>query len=222
MKVAIKTAKKAASSGESAALEMDSFVGLEREDLTILKLFLTWLKIGFTSFGGGAITQYLIQENFIYKHKWITAESYANIIGMCQITPGINIIAYTILIGKQLAGWLGIFVSVLGLILPSAAITVGISAIYMSLSQFHRVQSALHTVFAAIFGISLATNWRNIRPILRNNRQQGLLVFIVSLVILIGSGLIYVFFYPSVIVLYLLGGLSGSFIYWYVARKKVN
>ncbi len=220
--MAIKTAKKAASSGESAALEMDSFVGLEREDLTILKLFLTWLKIGFTSFGGGAITQYLIQENFIYKHKWITAESYANIIGMCQITPGINIIAYTILIGKQLAGWLGIFVSVLGLILPSAAITVGISAIYMSLSQFHRVQSALHTVFAAIFGISLATNWRNIRPILRNNRQQGLLVFIVSLVILIGSGLIYVFFYPSVIVLYLLGGLSGSFIYWYVARKKVN
>jgi len=222
MKVAIKTAKKAACSGDSAALEMDSFAGLEREDLTILKLFLTWLKIGFTSFGGGAITQYLIQENFIYKHKWITAESYANIIGMCQITPGINIIAYTILIGKQLAGWPGILVSVLGLILPSAAITVGISAIYVSLSQFHRVQSALHTVFAAIFGISLATNWRNIRPILQNNRQQGRFVFSVSLVILIGSGLIYVFFNPSVIVLYLLGGLSGSFIYWYAARKKVN
>ena len=216
------TAEKATDPGDTAAIEMESFAGLERKNLTITKLFLTWLKIGFTSFGGGAITQYLIQENFIYKHKWITAESYANIIGMCQITPGINIVAYTILIGKQLAGWLGILVSLLGLILPSAAITVGISAIYVSLSQFHRVQSALHTVFAAIFGISLATNWRNIRPILRNNRQQGLLVFIVSLVILIGSGLIYIFLNPSVIVLYLLGGASGAFIYWYVARKKVS
>lgn len=216
------TAEKATDPGDTAAIEMESFAGLERKNLTITKLFLTWLKIGFTSFGGGAITQYLIQENFIYKHKWITAESYANIIGMCQITPGINIVAYTILIGKQLAGWPGILVSLLGLILPSAAITVGISAIYVSLSQFHRVQSALHTVFAAIFGISLATNWRNIRPILRNNRQQGLLAFIVSLVILIGSGLIYIFLNPSVIVLYLLGGASGAFIYWYVARKKVS
>ncbi|GMB00080.1 chromate transporter [Pelosinus sp. IPA-1] len=99
------------------------------DSLTINGLLFAWLRIGFTSFGGGAITQYLIQESFIYKHKWITAEEYANIIAMCQIAPGINIIAYTILIGKRLAGWVGIVVSLIGLILPSAAITIGISSI---------------------------------------------------------------------------------------------
>lgn len=189
------------------------------DSLTINRLFLIWLKIGFTSFGGGATTQYLIQENFIYKQKWITAEEYATIIGVCQITPGINILAYTILIGKQLAGWKGIAVSLIGLILPSAAITIGISAVYTSISELPRVQAALRTVFAAIFGISLATNWRNAKPIIINNYNRGLLTFLSTMVIMIGSGMVYVFLNPPVIVLYLLGGLCGAFTYWHIGQK---
>jgi chromate transporter len=187
---------------------------------TIHRLFLTWLRIGFSSFGGGAITQYMIQENFIYKYHWITDEEYANIIAMCQIAPGINIIAYTILIGKRLAGWVGILVSLSGLILPSAAITIGISSIYAVIRQNARVQNSLRTVFAAIFGISLATNWRNIKPILGSNRRRGVLVFGVTLGIIIGSALIYILLNPPVIVLYLIGGLCGALAYWQAAKGK--
>lgn len=188
--------------------------------IPVNRLFLAWLRIGFTSFGGGAITQYLIQESFIYKHKWITAEEYANIIGMCQITPGINIIAYTILIGQRLAGWMGVVVSLIGLILPSAAITIGISAIYASISEISRVQASLRFLFAAIFGIALATNWRNARPIFISSRKRGSLAFGVALGIVIGSGMIYVLLSPPVIVLYLLGGLCGALVYWYAAKKE--
>lgn len=188
------------------------------DSLTISRLFLAWFRIGFTSFGGGAITQYLIQESFIYKHKWITAEEYANIIAMCQITPGINIIAYTILIGKRLAGWVGILVSLIGLILPSAAITVGITATYASFSELPKVQAALRAVFAALFGIALATNWRNVRPILIGNRQRGGVAFLATIGIMIGSAAIYLFFNPPVVVLYLLGGLCGALTYWHVAK----
>jgi chromate transporter len=192
----------------------------ESDSFTINRLFLAWLRIGFTSFGGGAITQYLIQESFIYKHKWITDEEYANIIGMCQITPGINIIAYTILIGQRLAGWWGIFVSLMGLILPSAAITIGISAIYASISEISRVQSSLRTLFAAIFGIALATNWRNAKPIFASNRKRGPLAFVVTLGIVVGSAMLYILLNPPVVVLYLLGGLCGAFVYWHVAKKE--
>ncbi|HBF38830.1 MAG TPA: chromate transporter [Firmicutes bacterium] len=187
---------------------------------TLQRLFLTWLRIGFTSFGGGAITQYMIQENFIYKYHWLTDEEYANIIAMCQIAPGINLIAYTILIGKRLAGWLGILVSLLGLILPSAAITIGISAIYIRIHQNARVQNSLRTVFAAIFGISLATNWRNIKPIFGSNRKRGSLLFGVTLGIIVGSALLYVLFNPPVVVLYLFGGLCGALAYWQAAKRK--
>ncbi len=184
------------------------------------RLFLTWFRIGCTSFGGGAITQYLIQENFIYKRHWITEEEYANIIAMCQIAPGINIISYTILIGKRLAGWAGIIVSLLGLILPSAAITIGISAVYAGVREVSRVQTSLHTLFAAIFGISVATNWRNVKPILRNGHQRGTLVFGATLAIIGGSALIYVLFNPPVTILYLLGGLCGALAYWHAAKLE--
>jgi chromate transporter len=187
---------------------------------TIPRLFLTWVQIGFTSFGGGSVTQYLIQENFIYKYKWITDEEYANIIAISQVAPGINILSYTILIGKRLAGWVGIFVSLLGLILPSAAVTIGISAIYTKISRFSRVHSALNTGFAAIFGISLATNWRNAKPILVKNLKRGPLAFGVALGIMVSSAAIYMLLNPSVIVLYLFGGLCCAFMYWYYSKKN--
>jgi chromate transporter len=181
--------------------------------IPIRQLFLAWAKIGFTSFGGGAVTQYLIQESFIYRHKWMSAEEYANIVAMSQIAPGINLIANAILIGKRLAGRVGIAVSLVGLILPSAAITVGITAIYAGISALPRVQAALRAAFAAIFGISLATNWRNVGPIFANNLKRGPLAFVIALGIMIGSAVIYAAFSPAVALLYLLGGLCGAFSY---------
>lgn len=193
---------------------------IKPNDFTIGRMFLAWLQIGFTSFGGGATTQYLIQEQFIYKLQWITAEDYADIIGMCQITPGMNIIAYTILIGKKLAGCIGIIISLIGLILPSVTITIIISTIYMRLSKISRVQSSIRTLFAAILGISLATNWRNVRPIIIKNYKRGYLTLGVTILIIVGSGALYIFLKPSVILLYILGGIFGAVTYWYVYRKS--
>jgi chromate transporter len=192
----------------------------DQEAFSVRRLFFVWAKIGFTSFGGGAVSQYLIQESFIYKRKWLGAEEYANIIAMSQIAPGINLIANAILIGKRLAGWLGILVSLVGFVLPSAAITVGISAIYAKFSSLPRVQSALATAFAAIFGISLATNWRNAGPIFASNRKRGPAALAFALAIMIGSALVYAAFSPTVLVLYLVGGLCGAFAYRHNAGKK--
>jgi chromate transporter len=187
---------------------------------SIVQLFLTWLRIGFTSFGGGGITQYLIQENFIHKRKWITDEEYTRILGMCQITPGMVIVAITILIGKRLGGGVGIAVSLAGLIFPSAVITIGMTAIYANFSELPQVKAALRSVFAAIFGISLATNWRNAKPVLLNSRKRGLLTFLAALGIMLGSAAIYIRFDPPVSVLYLLGGLCGALAYWLAAKKN--
>ena len=189
------------------------------DTFTMARLFLTWLRIGLTSFGGGAVTTYLIQENFIYKHKWITAEEYARILEMGQIKPGMNIIATTILIGKKLGGGMGIVVSLAGLILPSAGITIAMAAIYTNLSIFSRAQGALRADFAAIIGIALVTNWRNVRPILISNHKRGPLALSIALAIMFGSAIIYVAFNPPVLVLYFLGGLCGALTYWRMAKK---
>ena len=187
---------------------------------TLSELFLAWLRIGCTSFGGGAVVQYLIQENFILKRRWLTAEEYTRILAMCQITPGLTIVAITITIGKRLGGWRGIVLSLIGLILPSATITIGMTAVYASVRDLPSVQAALRAVFAAIFGISLATNWRNLRPLLIRNHKRSQAIFVTSLVILLGSVLLYVLFKPPVIVLYLTGGLCGALVYWQTATSE--
>jgi len=173
-------------------------------------LFLVWAKIGCTSFGGGPVTQYLIQENFIYRRAWISPEEYATILGMSQVAPGINLIAIAILIGKRLAGGLGIALSLAGLILPSAIITIAMTAAYVGVGSLPRVQASLRMAFAAILGISLATNWRNVRPIFQGRRKRGLGALASALAILGGTALVYALLSPAVALLYVAGGLLGA------------
>jgi chromate transporter len=110
-------------------------------------------------------------------------------------------------------------VSLLGLILPSAAITIAITALYSRFSEFAGVQASLRAVFAAIFGIALATNWRNLRPILQKNRRRGLGALAVTLLIMLCSVAIYLRFHPPVLILYLLGGTCGALAYVHYSKK---
>jgi chromate transporter len=201
---------------QSAALAPPS--NLSRPSMT--RLLATWLRIGATSYGGGAVVQYLIQEHFIHKHKWLSAEEYTRILATCQITPGLTLIAITITIGQRFGGWRGIAISLAGLILPSASITIAMTAVYASVRDLPAVQAALRAVFASIVGISLATSWRNTAPILRGSRQRGPATFTTALAILGGSALLFVLFNPPVIFLYALGGLAGAFVYWQVHQRR--
>ena len=186
------------------------------------KLLLTWAKVGVGSFGGGAATQYLIQEHFIYRNHWITQDEYSSIIGMCQLAPGINILSYTILIGKKLGGARGVAVSLLGLVLPSAALTVALTALYTLVRQYDSIHSALRIAYASILGITFATNWRNVSPIFRKNQKKGPAALGVTIAIAVGSGAAYVLFQPSVILLYLVGGVCGGTAYWAFSGKKAG
>lgn len=192
----------------------------EKKDISLLRLFLAWLWIGGTSYGGGSITHYLIQEYFIYKHNWLSAMEYAHILAISQICPGMNIIAISILIGRRLRGGLGIFFSLLGLIIPSVIITILISMIYEEFSSFGRVQRILTLLFAAIFGVSLATNWRNAKPVLFRLAKEGKMTLAITIFFIILLTIVYLLWEPPVLVMYILGGLIGAIGYIYLANRK--
>lgn len=184
------------------------------------QLFTTWLRIGATSFGGGVMTQYLIQEHFIHRNHWVTETEYSQILAMSQLSPGMALIAICILLGKRLGGTRGVTLSLLGLILPSALITVGLTAAYTLSSQLPHIQAMLRGVFAAIFGVGLVTNWRNIHPVLVRAQKRGPIVLGIALSILLGCASCYLLFHPPVGILYLVGGLCGSVGYACVAKHR--
>src|SRR5215467_11767039 len=93
------------------------------------RLFWIWTVIGAQSFGGGSATLYLIRRVAVDRYRWLTDDDFTRYWGICQIAPGINILGLVVLIGWRDAGAPGALLSLGGLLLPSAAITVSLTSI---------------------------------------------------------------------------------------------
>src|SRR5712691_1831252 len=121
----------------------------------IWRLFRIWASVGLQSFGGGASTTLLIQRAFIQKDRWLSMEEFMHLWNLCILTPGINLVALTILIGRKLGGAWGIAISLAGLLLPSALITCLLTVVFKSVEHLPAVQAILRGVVPATGGIML-------------------------------------------------------------------
>src|SRR5437660_12810260 len=97
---------------------------------TLRRLLWIWTGIGIQSFGGGSATLYLIRRVAVERYGWLTDDEFTRYWGICQIAPGINILGFVILIGWRVAGAAGALLALSGLLVPSAAITIALTAAY--------------------------------------------------------------------------------------------
>jgi chromate transporter len=139
----------------------------------IWQLFRVWAGIGLQSFGGGASTIFLIQHEFVEKHSWLTKEEFTHLWNLCIFTPGINLVALTILIGRKLGGRTGIISSLVGMLLPSAAITCLLTAGFQEVEQVSAVPAIIKGVVPATGGIMLTVALRFAQPQLKIGLQRG-------------------------------------------------
>ncbi len=157
---------------------------MERQDPmpSTWQLFRVWAGVGLQSFGGGASTTFLIQRAFIEKHRWLSIEEFMHLWSLCLLTPGINLIALTVLIGKKLGGTRGIVASLAGMLLPSAAITCLLAALFKQIEHVAAVQAVLRGVIPATGGIMLLVGLNFALPLIRRGYKEGILY-------LLGSGI---------------------------------
>lgn len=171
------------------------------------RLFRIWASIGLQSFGGGASTTLLIQRAFIEKHAWLSMEEFAHLWNLCILTPGINLVALTVLIGKKLGGTWGIVVSLAGLLLPSATITCLLAALFIQIEHIAAVQAIFRGVVPATGGIMLVVGLNFALPLIRKGYKEGYIYLLVSSVLLIACALAIIFLKLSVIIV-ILGAAS--------------
>ena len=146
----------------------------------IWKLFRIWTSVGLQSFGGGASTTFLIQRAFIEKHRWLSMEEFTHLWNLCILTPGINLVALTVLIGKKLGGTRGIIASLAGMLLPSAAITCLLAVIFQQIEHVAAVQAVLRGVIPATGGIMLLVGLNFALPLIRRGYKEGFLYLLAS------------------------------------------
>lgn len=93
----------------------------------ILELFLTFLKIGLFSYGGGYAMLPFIQDQAIEVHRWLTIHEFLDILGIAQITPGPVSINTATFVGYRTGGILGAITATTAVILPSFIIVLTLS-----------------------------------------------------------------------------------------------
>lgn len=174
------------------------------------QLFRIWASIGLQSFGGGASTTLLIQRAFIEKHKWLSMEEFSYLWNLCILTPGINLVALTVLIGKKLGGTWGIAISLAGMLLPSASITCLLAAIFLQIENLAAVQAILRGVIPATGGILLVVGLNFALPLIRKGYKEGVLSLLASGVLAIACALAVIFLKLSVIIVILGAALLGA------------
>ena len=121
------------------------------------RLFLTFLKIGAVSFGGGYAMIPLIREECL-AYGWLTEEAMMNFIAVAESTPGPISVNLATFVGSSQAGIWGSLVATLGLVLPSFIIILIIVSMIQNLMKLAGVQAALDGVKPVVIGLILATS----------------------------------------------------------------
>ncbi|MHB8645152.1 MAG: chromate transporter [Thermomicrobiales bacterium] len=120
------------------------------------EIFLAWLRIGAFSFGGGAATLFLMRREFVQRRRWITGDQYNEAFALSKLTPGTNIIAQSIVMGKMMAGMGGVAATLAGLLAPATLITTLLAA-FITIVQGNRVAGAvLAGIVPATGGLTFA------------------------------------------------------------------
>ncbi len=103
-----------------------------------LELFLTFMKIGAFTFGGGYAMIPLIQKEVCENKKWLNEKEISDIVAISESTPGPIAINAATFVGYQTAGFSGACMATLGVVLPSFLI---ISLISLVLTQVQSVKA---------------------------------------------------------------------------------
>jgi chromate transporter len=123
-------------------------------EASVAQIFLEFLIIGATSFGG--VVPYL-RGSLVTKRGWINDKEFVEMLSISQSLPGLNATNMAILVGEKLRGALGSIAAIIGICLPGAVIMYVVGIFYRMHGDHIWITAALKGVAAAAVGLILST-----------------------------------------------------------------
>ena len=123
------------------------------------EVFLAFLSLGLTSFGGPVAHLGYFREAFVVRRKWLDDAHYGDLVALCQFLPGPASSQVGIAIGHLRAGWAGAIAAFVGFTAPSVVMlwAVGLGA---ALWQGPLAASALHGLKIAALAVVALALWQ--------------------------------------------------------------
>ncbi len=94
---------------------------------SITQIFLVFIKLGLTSFGGPVAHLGFFREEFVRRRRWLTESSYADLVALCQFLPGPASSQAGYAIGLMRGGTAGGIAAWIGFTLPSAIMLIALA-----------------------------------------------------------------------------------------------
>lgn len=116
----------------------------------LFDLFITFVKIGLFTFGGGYAMLSVIEDNCVEKKKWITHDDMMNVTVIAESTPGPIAINCATFIGYRQAGILGSIAATVGIVFPSFVVILIISGFLDNFLEIEIVKNAFRGIKCAV------------------------------------------------------------------------
>jgi chromate transporter len=173
------------------------------------ELFLVFLELGATTFGGGYAMIPQIREQIVEKRAWLTDDELLEVTAIAESTPGpmsINLATY---VGYKKGGFSGSILATLGVVIPSLVVIYLVTLIFNQFISNQWVAYAFVGVKAAVAFLICDAAIGLIKKMKRDPLQISVLVIITITMILFDVFSIDF----SAIYLILIGGLLGLSVY---------
>ena len=124
------------------------------------QLFISFLRIGTFTIGGGYVMLPLIEKEVVEKRKWMGARDYIDMLAMAQSAPGVMAINTAIFVGYKIKGIKGSIAAAVGCALPSFVIILLIATFFVDMRENPTVEKIFKGIRPAVVALIAAPLWR--------------------------------------------------------------
>lgn len=138
---------------------------------SIARLFISFLRLGVTAFGGPAMIAY-IRKMAVEQKNWLNSDTFSDGVALCQTIPGATAMQTAAYVGLKTRGITGAAASFIGFGLPAFFLMMIFAALYTSthnlpivISAFSGLQAIIVAVIAnaaASFGKTTLKTWKSL------------------------------------------------------------
>src|SRR5690348_6345292 len=146
--------------GDSREAAAAALVADRPPQIGLAAIFLAFLKLGSTAFGGG--TAGWLYRDIVVRRAWVSNERFLTMLAVGQALPGANGLKATVLVGQYLHGPFGSAAALAGFLAGPFVIILAIAGIYSGVGDHPAVHAVLDGMAAGAIGLTFDTGLRSV------------------------------------------------------------
>ena len=139
---------------------------------SLTTIFVSFLKIGMFTFGGGYAMLPLIEQELITKRRWIEQKEFLDLLTLAQSVPGPIAVNTSVFVGYKVRGLRGAAAALLGTVTPSFVIILVIAVFFAGIRHNPVVDAAFKGMRPAVVALIIGSIVKRLRHPARTSQQR--------------------------------------------------